>query len=202
MKGLARMYVWWPGLNKDIEDLVLTCSQCQANQPVPPAAPLCPWSWPTRLWSRLHADYTGPLYGHMFLVVIDAHFKWIKAFCVSSATSSIMIDKLRMLFAQFGLPETIVSDNGSCFVNKEFESFLQSYGIEHITTAPYHPSLNGLAVRAVQVLKSGLMQILPLCYLHLVAVSRSYTCAQDGLDTNANTSLALMVVIACCNLRW
>ena len=63
MKGLARMYVWWPGLNKEIEDLVLTCSQCQANQPVPPAAPLCPWSWPARLWSRLHADYTGPLYG-------------------------------------------------------------------------------------------------------------------------------------------
>ena len=59
------------------------------------------------------------------------------------------------------------------------------------------------------------MQILPLCYLHMVAASRSYTCAQDGLDTpqlalvvfcppptRGNTSLALMVVITCCNLRW
>ena len=101
-----------------------------------------------------------------------------------------MIVKLRMLFAQFGLPETIVSDNGSCFVSNEFESFLQSYGIKHITTAPYHPSSNGLAERAVQVLKIGLMQILPLCYLHLVAASRSYTCAQDGLDT---VQLALVV---------
>ena len=159
MKSLARMYVWWPGLDKDIEDLVRTCSQCQANQPVPPAAPLCPWSWPTRSWSRLHVDYAGPLYGHMFLVVIDSHSKWIEAFCVSSATSSITIDKLRMLFAQFGLPETIVSDNGSCFVSEEFESFLQSNGIKHITTAPYHPSSNGLAERAVQVLKSGLRKV-------------------------------------------
>ena len=88
----------------DIEDLVRTCSQCQDNQPVPPAAPLRPWSWPTCPLPRLHVDYAGPLYGHMFLVVIDAHSKWIEAFCVSSATSSITIDKLRMLFAQFGLP--------------------------------------------------------------------------------------------------
>ena len=59
------------------------------------------------------------------------------------------------------------------------------------------------------------MQILPLCYLHLVAASRSYTCDQDGVDTvqlalvvfflpptSENTPLAVMVVIACCNLRW
>ena len=58
------------------------------------------------------------------------------------------------------------------------------------------------------------MQILPLCYLHLVAASRSYTCAQDGLDTvqlalvvffhpsaSENTPLSLMVVTTCCNLR-
>ena len=100
MNCLARMYVWWPGLNKDVEDLVHTCSQCQANQLEHPAAALHPWSRPTRPWSRLHVDYAGPLYGHMFLVVIDIHSKWIEAFCVSSATSSITIDKLRMLFAQ------------------------------------------------------------------------------------------------------
>ena len=126
-KSLARMYVSWPRLDKDIDNLVRIC---QANQPVPPAAPLHPWSWPTRPWARLHVDYAGPLYGHMFLVVIDANSKWIEAFCVSSATRaganeiSIMIDTLRMLYAQFGLPEIIVSDNGSCFVSEEFESFL------------------------------------------------------------------------------
>ena len=52
MKSLARMYVWWPGLDKDIEELVKACHECQACQPAPPAAPLHPWKWPTRPWSH------------------------------------------------------------------------------------------------------------------------------------------------------
>ena len=43
MKSLARMYVWWHGMDREIEDLVKTCHQCQACQPAPPSAPLHPW---------------------------------------------------------------------------------------------------------------------------------------------------------------
>ena len=111
---------------------------------------------PTRRWSKLHMDYAGPFQGNMFLVVIDALSKWIETFPVQSATSNITIDKLRRLFAQFGLPEVIVSDNGSCMsVHEEFESFLCANGINHITSAPYHPASNGLAERAVQIVKMG-----------------------------------------------
>ena len=52
--------------------------------------------------------------------------------------------------------ETLVSDNGTCFVSKEFESFLKANGVRHLTIAPYHPSSNGLAVCAVQIVKQGL----------------------------------------------
>jgi len=60
------------------------------------------------------------------------------------------------LFAQFGVPEVLVTDNGSCFVSSEFENFLLKNGIKHITSAPYHPATNGLAERAVQIVKKGL----------------------------------------------
>ena len=115
-----------------------------------------PWRWPTRPWSRLHIDYAGPLLGQMFLVIIDAHSKWIEVFPTTSATSSATITMLQSTFARFGLPETIVSDNGSCFVSDQFKSFLSQNGIKHITSAPYHQSSNGLAERAVQILKTGL----------------------------------------------
>ena len=159
MKALARMYVWWPGMEKDIEMTVRTCAECQTVRAAPPVAPLHPWKWPTRPWARLHLDYAGPFLGKMFLVLIDAHSKWIEAICTPSATSDVVIQELRTLFAQFGLPETIVTDNGSCFVSEEFETFLKENGIMHITSAPYHPSTNGLAERAVQVLKQGLKKV-------------------------------------------
>jgi len=54
------------------------------------------------------------------------------------------------------LPEAIVSDNGSCFVSEEFQQFLKSNGVKPVNYAPYHPSSNGLAERAIQIVKKGL----------------------------------------------
>ena len=159
MKGLSRMYVWWPGIGKDIEQTVRGCTECQLNQSSPPVAPLHPWSWPTRPWARLHLDYAGPIQGRMYLVLIDAHSKWIEAFQTASATSAAVIEELRTLFAQFGVPETLVTDNGTCFVSTEFKAFLKSNGIQQLTSAPYHPASNGLAERAVQIVKKGLKKL-------------------------------------------
>ena len=159
MKALARMFVWWPGIDNDIERSVRLCHECQSSQSSPPVAPLHPWHWPTRPWTRLHIDYAGPLRGRMILIVVDAHSKWIEAFPVPSATSSATIEKLRTLFAQFGLPETVVSDNAPYFMSQEFETFLKQNGIRHPTSAAYHPSSNGLAERGVQVVKHGLKKV-------------------------------------------
>lgn len=121
MKSLARMYVWWPGISADIETLVRECHACQQQQSDPAVVPLRPWSWPTRPWARLHLDYAGPVDGKMFLILVDAHSKWIEAFHTKTATSAAVIDKLRIVFAQFGLPELIVTDNGPCFTSAEFQ---------------------------------------------------------------------------------
>ena len=159
MKALVRMYVWWPGLNDDIEKTVRQCTECQLNQSTPAVAPLQPWQWPTRPWKRLHLDYAGPVKGKMYLIIVDAHSKWIEAVCTPSATSAAVIEELRVLFAQFGLPDTVVTDNGTCFVSAEFKAYLTKNGIKQITSAPYHPATNGMAERAVQIVKQGLKKI-------------------------------------------
>ena len=92
----------------------------------------------------------------MILVLIDAHSKWIEAIHTSTSTSTVVIEELREKFAQFGIPQTIMTDNDSCFTSAEFESFLSSNGIHHLMTAPYHPASDGLAERVVQIIKKGL----------------------------------------------
>ena len=52
--------------------------------PQPPPTPIQPWDWPQRPWVRIHADYAGPIEGHMLLIVVDSHSKWIE---VKNATS-------------------------------------------------------------------------------------------------------------------
>ena len=83
---------------------------------------------------------------------------WKLFVATPSATSAVVVDELRTLFAQFGLRETIVADNGPCSVGTEFEGFLTRNGFKHLTSAPYHPASNDLklAERAVQLVKKAL----------------------------------------------
>ena len=152
MKNLARCFVWWPGIDLEVDETVKNCDSCQRSRNSPAVAPLQPWEWPKRAWAHIHIDFVGPLLGYMFLVTVDAHSKWMDVKAMKSATSSSTIEHLRSLFATHGLPELLVSDNGTVFTSSEFKRFLQQNGIRHSTCAPYHPSTNGLAEHAVQTL--------------------------------------------------
>ena len=81
----------------------------------------------------------------MFLILIDAHTKWIDVHVTSSATSQVTIEKLHSTFAALGIPKMLVTDNGTAFTSTEFDQFAKQNGIRHITTLPYHLASNGLA---------------------------------------------------------
>ncbi|XP_062506101.1 uncharacterized protein K02A2.6-like [Corticium candelabrum] len=78
---------------------------------------------------------------------------------LSSPATGPTIRVLQFIFATHGLPELMVSDNGSAFTSQEFGNFMKGKGIVHITTAPYHPSSNGLAERAVQTFKAAMKRM-------------------------------------------
>ena len=156
MKSLARSYLWWPGMDKQIERCVRECSTCQVSRKEPPVVPLQPWPWPDKPWTRIHIDYAGPMEGRMFLIVTDAHSKWVDIHATTSSTSNVTIEMLRKSFATLGLPEVVVSDNATAFTSSEFAEFLKRNGIRHIRTPPYHPASNGLVERMVQTFKEGM----------------------------------------------
>ena len=57
MKAVTRSYFWWPGLDKDIEKVASSCTECKLVKKAPPSAPLNPWVWPTKPWERIHLDF-------------------------------------------------------------------------------------------------------------------------------------------------
>jgi len=95
MKSVARSYFWWPGVDKDIEELARKCQSCQAVKHATPVAPLHPWPWPSKPWKRIHVDFAGPFQGHMFLVIVDAHAKWPEVFIMTSTTVAKTVEAFR-----------------------------------------------------------------------------------------------------------
>ena len=156
MKSYARSYFWWPRLDSDIEALAQQCQSCQESRKSPPESPLTPWEFPQTPWHRIHIDHAGPFLDKLFLVIVDAYSKWLEVIPVSSTSSQVTIDKLRQVFAIHGLPHVLVSDNATSFTSAEFNDFIQHNGIKHIRSAPFHPSTNGLAERAIQTVKRAL----------------------------------------------
>ena len=92
----------------------------------------------------------------MFLLLVDAHLKWSEIVEMSSTTADTTIAILRRVFAAYGLPEQLVSDNGPQFVSHEFADFLRANGVKYIRTAPYHPSSNRAVERLVQTFKQSM----------------------------------------------
>ncbi|XP_060545241.1 uncharacterized protein K02A2.6-like [Pantherophis guttatus] len=161
MKALGRSYVWWPKMDQAISEWVAKCQRCQQSRPVPPAATPREWETPRSPWSRLHIDLAGPFMGQNLLIVVDAYSKWVEIARMASTTSDAVIKVLRNLFATHGLPDVVVSDNGPQFTSATFQLFLAGLGIRHALVAPYHPSSNGRAERAVRSAKDALARFGP-----------------------------------------
>ncbi|XP_063834427.1 uncharacterized protein K02A2.6-like [Ostrinia nubilalis] len=161
-KATARSYVWWPGIDEAVEALCRACPACAAEADAPPRHAPSPWPWPAAPWSRLHVDFLGPIFNKTYLVIIDAKTKWLEVFQVPSTAATSTIHKLSELFARWGLPKQLVSDNGPPFTSKEFSEFLRGCGIAHFFTAPYHPASNGAAENAVRTIKKVIKKAIRL----------------------------------------
>ncbi|XP_018397708.1 PREDICTED: uncharacterized protein K02A2.6-like [Cyphomyrmex costatus] len=157
---LARSYVWWPGIDKDIEEYTKACEACLVEQKKPPQTPLTTWPWPDRAWHRIHCDFMGPFWGDMYLVIIHAHTKWPEVINFKKNTKAYrLVQEFKCLFARYGLPVHVVTDGGSQFRSDEFTDFLKQNGVAHSFSPPYHPATNGAAENVVGTFKNKVSKI-------------------------------------------
>jgi len=159
MKNLARSHCWWPAIDKDIEKLVRNCANCNSHKNNPPKVEVHLWEAPSAPMQRVHIDFAGPFMGKMFLLVVDAFSKWPEVHIVRDITAKTTITKCREIFAAYGIPQVVVTDNGRSFTSAEFQKFLHMNGIKHKRTSPFNPATNGQVERFVQTCKQALKRM-------------------------------------------
>ena len=156
MKSLARLLCWWPSINEDILTFTKTCKQCASSKPKTHPN-WTPWPVTYKAMQRVHVDYCGPfLQKYYALVIEDSYSKYPEVFLTTNATAAFSQWALRRFFAREGVPNVLVSDNGTHFSAESFQNWLKKIGCHHIFTAPRHPRSNGLAENFVKILKTAI----------------------------------------------
>ena len=156
-KQLARDLVYWPGINKQIEDMVSRCSTCQEHRSKQQKEPMMPTKVPSRAWEHVAQDLCDCL-GHKWLVTVDYYSEFFEVTKLEDATGATVIEKTKQIFSVHGIPSRLTSDNGPPFNSYEYASFAETYGFEHITSSPRYPQSNGMAEKAVGIAKRILIK--------------------------------------------
>ncbi|XP_035221537.1 uncharacterized protein K02A2.6-like [Stegodyphus dumicola] len=147
MNAIARSDVFWNG--KDIENTSQNCSECTKHK-LDPKVNVHHWEYPTAPMERIHIDYAGHIFEHMFLIIADAHSEGLEAYPMKSCSTFRTIECLRDFFARIALPLLLVSDNGPQIPSHEFEFFRVTESntkLQHRLNHPIMGRLNGVCLQ-------------------------------------------------------
>lgn len=141
---------FWRDMRKEITDYVRSCDICKASKPVNvnSRAPMGNRKIAEYPFQVISMDFIGVLprskTGNTVLFVVsDWYSKFVFLHPMSKAdTTRMCIFLEKEVFLKFGVPQTVISDNGSQFISHAFQNFLNNYGISHFKNAVYHPQNN------------------------------------------------------------
>ena len=187
MRLRAQTSMYWIGIGKQIEDHMLCCGPCQIHSRSQQKEPAIPLEIPSRPWQNLRFNifFHG---SHWYVIIADYYSKypWIKK--LEAISSKDIISALKFCFAEFGIPEEAISDNGKQFTGRGYQDLTARYGDKLTTSSPYYPKGHGFIKRQVQTTKNLLskcdgdgtdhyltllqLRVTPAGYLHLVSYCR------------------------------
>ena len=110
----AKEVMFWPGMTRDIENLVNDCPECAAHQNKKHKETLRQTKTPERPWSELGADLFE-FKGQQYLLLIDYYSKFIEVEELKELTSKAIVDALKSQICRHGIPDTLRTDNGPQF---------------------------------------------------------------------------------------
>ena len=177
----------WPDMKKDIAKFVNSCPHCQkgkANRKgmkfaMKPILTTRPNELLIIDFLKLSVSYEG----HVGLIVMIDHFsKFAQAIPLQEFTAASAADAIcNSWICNFGIPDRILSDQGSQFESALFKEFLEVFGIQKSHSTAYHPQTNGLVERhnrtILQMLRIACHKNQNAWHEHLPQVTMAYNFA-------------------------
>ena len=152
-KQLLREKVWFPGIDKQVEDFCQSCIPCLASTPKQTTEPLQMTVLPNNPWSQISMDFNGPLPSGVYLMVlVDDYSRYPVVEIINSTSAKTVIPQLDKIFSMFGIPEVVKTDNGPPFNGYEFTKFAEYMGFKHRKITPLWPQANGEAERFMRTI--------------------------------------------------
>ena len=158
-KRFLRDSVWFPGIDRMVEEVVKGCLPCQAanHDPKPVCEPLHMSTLPLGPWQELSVDFCGPFpSGDYLLVVTDDFSRYPEVEILRSTSAKAVIPHLDSIFARQGIPDIVRTDNGPPFNSESFQMFATQLGFTHRRITPEWPRANGEAERLMKTLEKAI----------------------------------------------
>ena len=108
---------------------------------------------PIHPWTKVTTDIFY-FNGDSYLLIVDYTSRFPVVKKLKSTTMQHITSQTKLIFSEYGWPETIISNNGPCYSTEVFTKLMRDYSINHITSSPHYLQLNGLAEKYVQIVKT------------------------------------------------
>ncbi|XP_072170046.1 uncharacterized protein [Diadema setosum] len=148
--------------------MVQSCDKCQYHQPSQASEPLMQPDIPSRPWEVVATDLFE-INGNQWLIIVDYYSKYpFVRKLPDPATSSAVIATMKQIFAEHGIPRTVISDNGPHYSSLQLREFAAAWNFNHSTSSPRRPQGNGFVERQIRTIKNIMKKAtnLPLALLH------------------------------------
>ena len=99
---------------------------------------MIPSTLPSRPWEKIATNLFG-LKGIIYLLLVDYYSKFVEVVKLSATTTKSVISAMMPIFASYGIPDVIVSDNGPQYLSQTFGEFVKNVNFKHVTSSPHHP---------------------------------------------------------------
>lgn len=128
----ARMTVFWPTMNRDITEKLLSCSVCNSTRAHQQKEPLQPHPVPVLPWSTVATD-VFEWHGQQYMVLVDSYSGWFEIDLLNKTSSAAVITKLKRHFSVHGSPHTLITDNARYYTSQHFKELPAAQSIHNQT---------------------------------------------------------------------